>query len=62
MKQIEDNEGNTAELADLGGGRTELAVTADDACISLVLTPRQLRALARQMLQAADEQEGEDEG
>jgi hypothetical protein len=58
MTQIEDTAGNTAEVSDLGE-HVELT-TGDEVSnvyISLVLTPRQARALARQLLQQADESE-----
>lgn len=57
MTQIEDTAGTTAEVADLGED-VELALTgADGTAVSLVLTPRQARALAVQLLQQADEAE-----
>jgi hypothetical protein len=56
MQQIEDANGTTAEVATLGGN-VELNLTDEDHCLSLVLTPRQARALARQLLQQADAEE-----
>lgn len=58
MTQIEDTAGNTAEVVDLGE-HVELSVTGSDpaydlATVSLVLTPRQARAIARQLLEQAD--------
>jgi hypothetical protein len=58
MTQIEDIAGNTAEVNDLGE-TVELTTTvqawdAEEICVSLVLTPRQARALALQLLEQAD--------
>lgn len=53
MTQIEDTAGNTAEVGDLGE-HVELTCSDDDHAMSLVLTPRQARALARQLLEQAD--------
>lgn len=58
MTQIEDTAGNTAEVNGLGPN-VELTTTvqawdAEEICVSLVLTPRQARALARQLLEQAD--------
>jgi hypothetical protein len=53
MTQIEDTAGNTAEVNDLGE-TIELAVEDAEHVVSLVLTPRQARALARQLLEQAD--------
>lgn len=53
MTQIEDTAGNTAEVNDLGE-TVELAVEDAEHVVSLVLTPRQARALARQLLEQAD--------
>jgi flagellar biosynthesis/type III secretory pathway M-ring protein FliF/YscJ len=61
MTQIEDTAGTTAEVSTAQGG-VELAISAteyfvddeDVASVSLVLTPRQARALARQLLEQAD--------
>lgn len=58
---IEDENGTTAEVATLGGN-VELNLTDEDHCLSLVLTPRQARALARQLLAQADAEEYGDEG
>jgi hypothetical protein len=60
MTQIEDTEGNVAEVNGLGEN-VELSLSDEDHCMSLVLTPRQARALARQLLAQADATEyGED--
>jgi hypothetical protein len=58
MTQIEDTAGNTAELDDLGE-HVELTCSDEtrNVCVSLVLTPRQARALARQLLEQADASE-----
>jgi hypothetical protein len=53
MTQIEDTAGNTAEVVDLGE-HVELTFSDDDHACSLVLTPRQARAIARQLLEQAD--------
>lgn len=58
MTQIEDTEGSTAEVSALGK-HVELTTTAqawdaEEICVSLVLTPRQARALAQQLLAQAD--------
>lgn len=71
MTQIEDNAGVTAEVSTAAGG-VELALTApgtecfvsdEDGVItsSIVMTPRQARALARQLLAQADAEEYGDE-
>ena len=67
MTQIEDTAGTTAEVADLGAN-VDLSLTAGDyhvdedgvVTVSIALTPRQARALARQLLAQADDAEGED--
>ena len=70
MTQIEDTAGNVAETIN-NGGVVELAVSIGEYSIddedgmvsaSLVLTPRQARALARQLLAQADAVEYGDEG
>jgi phosphate uptake regulator len=53
MTQIEDINGDTAEVNGLGE-HVELSVSDDDHTCSLVLTPRQARAIARQLLEQAD--------
>ena len=66
MTQIEDTAGTTAEVADLGAN-VDLSLTAGDyhvdedgvVTVSIALTPRQARALARQLLAQADDAEGE---
>lgn len=55
MQQIEDANGTTAEVASLVG-EVELNLTGE-ACESIRLTPRQARALARQLLAQADIEE-----
>lgn len=71
MTQIEDIAGNVAETINNGGGVVELAVSIGEYSIddedgmvsaSLLLTPRQARALARQLLAEADAAEYDDEG
>lgn len=62
---IEDTAGNTAEVSRSAGG-VELSATGTDpaydlATVSLVLTPRQARALAQQLLAEADAAEYADE-
>ena len=67
MTQIEDTAGTTAEVADLGAN-VDLSLTASDyytdeagvVTVSIALTPRQARALARQLLAQADDAEDED--
>jgi hypothetical protein len=66
MTQIEDANGTTAEVSDLGP-HVELSVTGSDprydvATVSVVLTPRQARLLAQQLLAQADASEYGDEG
>lgn len=70
MTQIEDTAGSTAEVI-ASGEIVELAFAADEYSIdetdgvvsaSLVLTPRQARALARLLLAQADAAEYGDEG
>lgn len=69
MTQIEDTAGTTAEVSIAAAG-VELSVagqpdfTDEDGTVtmSLVLTPRQARALARQLLAQADAEEYGEEG
>ena len=71
MTQIEDTAGNVAEVGQLGPN-VELSASSfntldidpayDSTTVSLVLTPRQARALARQLLAEADAAEYDDEG
>jgi hypothetical protein len=66
--QIEDSRGAVAEV--IGeGGEVEMSVAAADFSIdegdgmvslSLIMTPRRARLLARLLLQAADEQDGDE--
>ena len=66
MMQIEDAIGTTAEINPFGAD-VELNLTSEGrraglTSVSIVLTPRQARALARQLLEQADAAEyGEDE-
>jgi hypothetical protein len=55
MTQIEDINGDTAEVSGLGE-HVELTCSDEtrNVCVSLVLTPRQARAIARQLLEQAD--------
>lgn len=68
MTQIEDTAGTTAEVTRGGGTGIELAITASLAeyfvseedgsvTVSLMPTPQQARALARQLLAQADASE-----
>jgi type II secretory pathway component GspD/PulD (secretin) len=66
---IEDANGTTAEISTAADGvelaisGTEYFISDEDNCVSvsLVLTPRQARALARQLLAQADATEYGDE-
>lgn len=67
--QIEDADGNTAEVS-TARGEIELAIggvpgyvdaETGEISISLIMTPRQARALARQLLAQADATEYGDE-
>lgn len=53
MTMIEDINGDTAEVSVLGDN-VELTSSDEDHALSLVLTPRQARALAVQLLKGAN--------